>query len=116
MHTSDHNPDWNQAASRTSSGRPRLRAASRKGRLRGGLRVGLGFRRPIETRDSVHTDLRHRLLRAVSADECARLDLADNLEVGTFGECGRVFGCPATGHWLMEDRPEETMDALIAFL
>ena len=28
----------------------------------------------------------------------------------------KVINLEATGHWLMEERPKETMDALIAFL
>ena len=27
-----------------------------------------------------------------------------------------VVVLPATGHWLMEERPQETMDALVKFL
>ena len=43
----------------------------------------------------VHTDFGYGLLRAVSADEAARLDLSDDLEVCALGERGRVFGRPA---------------------
>jgi pimeloyl-ACP methyl ester carboxylesterase len=28
----------------------------------------------------------------------------------------KVIEFPGTGHWLMEERPKETMEALIAFL
>jgi len=28
----------------------------------------------------------------------------------------KVIDLPGTGHWLMEERPQETMDAVVAFL
>src|SRR5579871_6814288 len=75
----------------------RVPGACRGGRLCGGL-GRLDSSHPVEACDSMHTDLGHRLLRAVTADETARLDLADELEVGALGERGGVFGCPAKHH------------------
>ena len=49
----------------------------------------------LSRRDSVHTDLRDGLLCVVSTDEAARLDLADDLEVGALRERGRAFDRPA---------------------
>jgi len=66
--------------------------------VRGGLFGGFGYRHSIKTGNSVHTDLGHGLHRAVSADEAARLDVADDLEVGALREPGRVFGRPAKHH------------------
>jgi hypothetical protein len=43
-------------------------------------------------------DLGHGLLRAVSANQAAHLDLSDDLEVGGLDERGCVFGRPA-GRW-----------------
>ena len=55
----------------------------------------------VEACDSVHTDFSYTFLRAVSADEVARLDLADDLEVGALGECSRIFGGLAKHHAAM---------------
>ena len=52
----------------------------------------LDFRHAGEACDSVHTDFSYIFLRAVSADEVPRLDLADDLEVGALGERSCVFG------------------------
>jgi hypothetical protein len=49
----------------------------------------------------VHTDFSYIFLRAVSADEVPPLDLADDLEVGTLGQCSRVFGALAKHHAAM---------------
>ena len=89
------------------------------GRLYGGPLGGLGFglieARWTQPSDALYADLGDRLLRAIFGEVFASLDLTDDLDMGAFGKCGRVFSRPAERDAFMPSSLRFALSSLAVF-